>query len=263
MPRPKLNLISHFYNEEYLLPFWIEWYKKLDFDTVTLIDYDSTDQSLQILKDSCPNNWRVIPSKNKNFCAPEVDAEVNEVEKRLDGWKICLNTTEFLLPSKNLFEMGEFEATDRVAYSSLSLAIADDKDNYYPKSLKDFISGFKYGVSDYVKTLRSDRYFHNALSGNYNVGRHQCYDLPIRYPHNKMFVCWLGYYPWNEKFHKRKLQIKTRIPQSDIESNYGFQHRWPIEKINLERKKLLEDETADLLSYEDYRQAYNYAMDLL
>ena len=44
-----LTIISHFYNEEYLLPFWLNHHKKY-FTNAIMIDYDSTDNSVDIIK---------------------------------------------------------------------------------------------------------------------------------------------------------------------------------------------------------------------
>ena len=92
------TLVSHFYNEEFLLPFWIDHHKNF-FDNALLIDYGSTDSSLEIIQDRAPKNWKVVKTNNKNFDAFLVDHELMEYEKKIKGWKIALNTTEFLISS--------------------------------------------------------------------------------------------------------------------------------------------------------------------
>lgn len=91
------TLISHFYNEEMLLPYWIKHHKQI-FDHAILINHGSTDRSFDIIKEMAPE-WDVIDSSLKEFDALLTDFEVEKVEEKIRGWKVCLNTTEFLVGS--------------------------------------------------------------------------------------------------------------------------------------------------------------------
>ena len=91
----KKTLISHFYNEEFLLPWWLKHHKQI-FDHGVMIDYHSTDRSVEIIKEICPT-WTIITSRNPDFQADTIDTEVNDIESQIDGWKICLNVTEQLI----------------------------------------------------------------------------------------------------------------------------------------------------------------------
>ena len=101
----KITLISHIFNEEYLLPFWLEHHSQI-FDHGIIIDYCSTDRSVEIINKICPK-WKVVKTKNlnqngtPNFQAKLIDIEVNEIESTIDGYKMCLNATEFLICSNN------------------------------------------------------------------------------------------------------------------------------------------------------------------
>ncbi|WP_162177859.1 glycosyltransferase family 2 protein, partial [Bacillus gaemokensis] len=88
------TLISHFYNEEYLLPWWLMHHTKL-FDHGILINRGSTDRSVEICRQFAPH-WEVRNSKVPEFDAILVDQEVMEIETEVTGWKMVLNTTEFL-----------------------------------------------------------------------------------------------------------------------------------------------------------------------
>ena len=59
------TVLTHFYNEEYLLPWWLDHHKKY-FDHGILIDYASTDKSVEIIKEICPT-WTEVKSKNEFF----------------------------------------------------------------------------------------------------------------------------------------------------------------------------------------------------
>ena len=88
------TVVSHFYNEEYLLPWWLNHHKKV-FDYGIMINYASTDRSVEIIKEICPH-WLVVDSAFKEFDAILIDQEVMYYESQVPGWKICLNIPEFL-----------------------------------------------------------------------------------------------------------------------------------------------------------------------
>ena len=94
----KKTLISHFYNEAYLLPWWLKHHKEY-FDHGIMIDYHSTDNSRKIIERICPT-WEIITTRNERFEAVSVDAEVMDIESSVESWKITLNTTEFLVSTK-------------------------------------------------------------------------------------------------------------------------------------------------------------------
>ena len=82
------TLISHFRNEEYLLPYFCSHYQNLVDDAI-LINYHSTDNSVEIIKDICPH-WKIITSKDDCFDENGLEQQVEEIErsirlKRLSG----------------------------------------------------------------------------------------------------------------------------------------------------------------------------------
>src|SRR5688572_7700041 len=88
------TVLMHFYNEQYLLPWWLKHHVEL-FDHGVLIDYASTDESPDICRRLAPH-WKLVQSQNAIFDEYDVDYEVMEHEAQLPGWKMVLNTTEFL-----------------------------------------------------------------------------------------------------------------------------------------------------------------------
>ena len=89
-----LSLISHIRNEALLLPHWIAHHRPM-FDAATIIDYASTDDSLDIIRTLAPE-WRIVRSQNVDFDANDADFEVMQIEFYTPGWKVALNTTEFM-----------------------------------------------------------------------------------------------------------------------------------------------------------------------
>ena len=96
------TVICHFYNEEFLLPWFLNHHKHI-FDHGIMIDYASTDRSADIIKEICPT-WEIRPSRNEYFDPESIDQEVMDIERELTGWRIALNVTEFLYGNLDLLD---------------------------------------------------------------------------------------------------------------------------------------------------------------
>lgn len=214
--RPKTTLITHIYNEEYMLPFWLSHHKTM-FDDLIVIDYKSTDRSLELCKQYW-HNCRIIPSRNESFNAELCDKEVMDIESTIDGVKMVLNTTEFLLTEtkvENLLPKG-----DERSYSVECISPYSSK-MYEVKNNKELFQLFTSPDVVFHKD-RMDRQLHNFKNGSYSVGRHSTSNKTEQT--DKAYVIWFGYFPMNEELLKRKLQIKTKIPESDKQKKFGWQH---------------------------------------
>lgn len=221
-----MTLLCHFYNEEYLLPFWIRHHLPL-FDRAILVNYNSTDSSKSIIKKLAPD-WEIVDSRNEFFGAEEVDREIEDLERTVGGWTICLNTTEFLLCNdypRYLVNEGH------MAYGIQQYCVVG---NGEPKNQEEFYSGLMNGS---IKNGYGHRFMHKIkhVHGHwYEPGRHGLRYSPVFGTPN-MFIAHCRFYPWNEKFIKRKLQIASRIPQKDIDRKFGFQHMWTREEMEREK----------------------------
>ena len=208
------TLLTHIFNEEYLLPFWLNHHKKI-FDKIIIVDYRSTDRSIEICKSICPD-CTVITSRNLEFDAHNVDIEMMELEDSIEGIKMILNTTEFLfseIPLKELF-------TEKASYSVNAFG-AYSKKNYEVNNIKELFGNL---LNDDIVFHhdRFVRFIHNYSNGSYIVGRHIT-NNPTTIT-NKMHIIWFGYYPMNRNLLNRKLQIKQHMSQRDITWNLGRQH---------------------------------------
>ena len=98
--RSRTILLTHMRNEELLLPQWIR-HNAPHFDMAILLDYNSSDASLDIIRSQAPSTWSVVQSKYAQFECKEADEELMEIERRFpQDWKLVLTLTEFLvLPS--------------------------------------------------------------------------------------------------------------------------------------------------------------------
>lgn len=216
------TIISHFYNEEYLLPWWLEHHKKY-FNHGIMIDYASTDSSVDIISSICPD-WTIVKSRNQFFDAKLIDDEVSDIESTVTGWKTCLNTTEFLV--------GNFSVLDDTPEQELTvpcLIMVDsepEKQPTYNIPLTDQkYHGIHYKGRDPL--ARRPRLIHNKKRVEYPLGRHY-----PDYNTEELKVLWYGWSPFNRKTLDRKLQIQNRIPESDKSRGFGSQHIADEQKLN-------------------------------
>ena len=209
------SVICHFYNEEYLLPWWLNHHKKY-FDYGLMINYKSTDRSVEIIKEICPD-WQIVDSVNSEFSAAEVDDEVMYYEEQIPGWKIALNTTEFLIGKYSILKDDEVNTEIYVP----SFYFVDDSDNTIVDTNKPLYEQVTNGI-DYLDNpmLRKLRCFHNNQV-KYIPGRH----FSNFEDTTKNFVIFnYGFSPMNSDLISRKLQIQNRIPESDKRKNWGSEH---------------------------------------
>lgn len=211
----KKTIISHFYNEEYLLPWWLNHHKRF-FDHGILIDYNSTDNSKNIIKQICPK-WTVINTKNLHFDSAVIDREISIVEHSIQGWKICLNTTEFLIgdysildniQSRTQLEIGNYVFVD---IDTVSL---DTERPLYKQISKGF-----HQSQDGIKKLhlgdRANRSLHNfnirypAKGGRHFGGAESTQNLRIFY------YAYLLNIP---EMIKRKIQIQNKMSPKELKT---------------------------------------------
>ncbi len=236
------TVISHFYNEAYLLPWWLNHHKQF-FDHGIMINYNSNDSSVDIIRSICPS-WEIINTRNKCFEAQKVDDEIYDIENNIPDWRIVLNTTEFLIGKysnlNNSLSMSDIYVPSFTMIDSLdnngidsTIPLIDQKYHgayYDPRHPKDYIPR--------ARRLSNFRVKHS-------VGRH--YKKRWKFLSKDFIILWYGYSPFNEFLIQRKIQIQNNIPESDKKRGYGWQHIITeqqiidnIYKLQMHRKDLSE-----------------------
>jgi len=213
----KTTLLTNIFNEEYLLPFWLNHHKDM-FDEIIVIDYNSTDKSIEICKNICPK-CKIITTVNNYFGAKEIDEEFMSIENNIEGIKIVLNTTEFLFCEKTITDLF-IDNTRPVSYAVTAISPYSIKSYNINNNYELFTNLFNDDVVYHHD--RGTRNIHNFRNGNYTIGRHGTNNISV--PTSKAHIIWMGYYPMNDNLLKRKLQIKQNIPQKDINCGFGFHH---------------------------------------
>lgn len=234
------TVITHFYNESKLLPFWLQHHLEM-FDHGILIDHHSTDDSVAICRKWAPH-WTVVTSKLKKFDAIDTDFEVMSYEATVSGWKMVLNVTEFLhFPDfkKRLLEAqnrGVMTIRTRGAVmvdceegKGLDPSVSLIKQKHHgfieKESRKRLFNSSVLVFQNGKQTVRAfrERIIHRYLTGAYYPGRHKTF-YKINEKPEDVFTLWYGYSPWVDWNIDRKLSFSARISEEDKKQGRGVQH---------------------------------------
>jgi hypothetical protein len=253
------TVISHFFNEEYLMPWWIEHHKKL-FDHGIMIDYNSTDESRRIIEQMAPG-WQIIDSRNSEFSAIGCDQEVMEIEKSLPGWKIALNVTEFLCCEDLNELLNQAELAEQTCLQGNGIIMADPLDRQLPDPVasQSLVSQRHYGFFEKDSVLKflgfpsRGRLLHRRPDGAYHPGRHQTHHVGV-VNQPDLLILWFGFSPWNDRTISRKLGIKSRIPEADQRQGLGYHHLVDYQQLEAMRRAEA-SKARDLRTSPIYRRA--------
>lgn len=210
------TVVCHFYNEEFLLPWWLKHHRAV-FDHGMMIDYASTDQSCDIIRELCPT-WNIIPSRNQTFVSRPIDDEVEDIERDLPGWRMALNVTEFLYGNTDHL----IDSEEKLQYFVGNYVFVDMQDPACgPISLDHNIPLYKqryWGYDDFANTgmtwpqgsmHRMNRSIHNHAIGYPKLGgRHYS---GIRHSFDDLVIFYYGWADAGETGMRRKLQIQERM----------------------------------------------------
>lgn len=226
----RLTVISHFYNEEFLLPYWLK-YHTMVFDHGILIDYQSTDASLDIIRELAPH-WEIRPSRNTEFDPWALDAEVIDIEHEVKGWKTVLNTTEFMVHHdlKKAIREVEDKAPTCLAIMPAGVVMCDRSEEYnQPVDERHLFLQRHSGWFEPVPPHGArHRIIHRAYDGKYRVGRHHTFLTDVIY-RDDIYCTWWGWSPYPQ-VKNRKLQIQTRM--SETRRDLGKEHRISSEEMD-------------------------------
>ena len=248
------NLISHVFNESYLLPSWIKHHREM-FDRAVIIDYASTDGTVDVVKKYAPATWKVVSSRNSEFNAEECDREVMEIEESLLGWKIALNATEFLVfpEMRNVLKNLEARSKNAVRISGYTMVDPSDLHHESLDSEESVWSKYHFGIPEHEigltyppgETSRPvGRLLHSNTTGQYSIGRHAWHKDDGELPRSVASILWYGFSPWSPQLLSRKTQIRSRVLEEDLlaggehKSNWHFYDR--IDLIDKTRHKYME-----------------------
>jgi hypothetical protein len=244
------TVICHFFNEAYLLPWWLQHHTKL-FDYGVMIDHGSTDASADIVREMAPN-WRLVRSRLTYFDAYLTDFEVMGYEQELPGWKIALNVTEFLMPGAPLpLIEGQLQSQGRKGCAASGIIVVDHQPGVAPVPGQALPLQKHWGFDDNAVLDPNERqaagltpmpyrnrFYHCDTVGMYHPGRHRSFHHDSLIRMVDLMVFHFGYAPWNDEVVQRKTQIKAKLKPDDVKRGWGLQHMKDTAAWNAEFERM-------------------------
>lgn len=189
-----------------------------------MINYGSTDRSVDIVRELCPT-WDVIESRNAWFDPGPVDQEVMDIERSIDGWRICLTVTEQLI--------GDYSVLDNTDQDQLlipGLVFVDrerNNDLIHEQPLyeqrRDGFAYWDHGFASFSQG-RAARSIHRTAIQYPGMGRHY-----MHHTTDDLVLFYYGWCPLNEAAINRKLGMGNKVPDW---VTAGRHHTFPVEWIN-------------------------------
>ncbi len=152
-----------------------------------------------------------------------------EVEREFRGWKLVLNTTEFVVcPDLPLYvRWMEKYRPDVVGIWGYDFVIADplaERDTKVTEAPLVFQKRWGYHPGGQRSHL-----LHRAPDGQYDTGRHSS-PLVGKVLDDGFFIAWFGWSPMRS-VAGRKLQIQRRIPERDRAARLGCHHMMTVAEL--------------------------------
>lgn len=212
MSEIKTTVFCSFYNEEYLLPFWLKHHVRL-FDHGIMIDWDSTDKSVEIIKQLAPH-WEIHKSGFKHFHRSEAEACAHLHEKAVgdSSWKFFIGCTDFLFhPNLKGYLSALPSHVDGVWLSPISPV--DNVPNTPLDNNVPLVLQKTFGHIGKNEIRPTNKLIHRKKNGEWKgEGMHASY-MKNTFVAEDIFHMHLKWAPWTPEFIKRKLQVQDKMTE--------------------------------------------------
>lgn len=248
-----MYVVSHFLNEELLLPFWLRHHVPL-FDHGVMIDYGSTDRSVEIIRELAPK-WEIRKTKAPRFAEPFIGDEVMAIEQEFPttAWKAAINVTEFLVCADLRAFVSDFEKAfpNLPGFKATGVLMVDSPEEEQSELIGDapLLLQRAHGIVERrgetnpvimgvcYKPSRC-RFIHRIRHGGYLAGRHEIDpNIDLRDIDRKfglkpnwntdlgttlawqgvmpgIYVAWFGRWsPFSEVFRERTAALDLHVPR--------------------------------------------------
>ena len=237
----KKTIISHFYNEEYLLPWWLNHHKKY-FDHGILINYASTDKSVEIIN-SFPNT-EVIEWDSNGQVRDDLYLEIkNNIWKQSRGkcdYVIVGDADEFLYHDNMIDFLTRSKKNDITLFKPEGYHMIGDEDldlNYNDNLLEKVKYGIIGSSNDKLMMFNPNK----IQEINYMFGCHQANPKGIvnLYQFNDLKMLHYKYLGLKDFIPKQKLR-GDRLSEFNKQRGLGMYYLYDENKHKEEYKTFIE-----------------------
>jgi hypothetical protein len=206
------------YNEEVLLPFFIEHYRK-NFPNcvIKIYDNESTDNTCKIAKEK---NCEVISYNSSNTLSDEIYLNIkNNVWKNSNtDWNLVCDVDELCVINENDLNNEELNNTTIIKFSAYDMVNMSNDPNDI--NLNEISFGVRHSLYD--KDLLFNKKFINEI--NYQPGCHKSNPIgSVKYSSNEYKM--LHYKYIGENFIvKRYEHFKQRMSEKNKKRGWGYQY---------------------------------------
>lgn len=180
-----------------------------------------------------------------------------EIEREVSGWKMVLNTTEFLCCNNVDKFFSSLHTLNQNMYAIRMIVMIDKHDYNYSKLRYSIplVEQRYHGLFPYNPALGCAwRFIHNHLDGAYFPGRHYSRHQHIVYNYPS-FILKFYFSPWNDRAKARKLQITPTLSKMGIQM--GLQTHYGQSSDELETRFLtLNSSIQDLRNHPEFQQLF-------
>lgn len=229
---PPITLITHIWNEAFLLPYFIQHYLPL-VDRAVVVDYASVDGSTDIVRQLAPE-WEIRQSRNRYFGAQANADEIKDIESEFDGWKFVANATEFLIHE----DLRAFlrESRQDAVWAFDMCMFEPPREAAKPITPEPLYVQRRYGF--HSDDNHRGRMIHREKHGHFTcAGRHLSSLADRGRPEEALFVAWFCWSPVRYLWHRR-LAASTMAPAEDKANGIGvwacgvFHRDWYLEQVS-------------------------------
>lgn len=270
-------LISHIRNEEYMLQWWIPHHLE-KFDEAYIIDYNSTDNSLDMIREMAPH-WRIVKPFREKFDSADCDSQIFQLEqitqvKYPGAFTLALTVTEFVVGNTKFLSgiNGEYQRyilSCQMCDRDEEMFVEPDVNEslikqrtfgyaeYYDETVKGYdvynLPIWKGATGAFSELKLSPRYMRRIRNGpysTYSLGRHYWDDeSPIE---NKLKIACYYYSPITKRMIERKCKVQENIGEHDLDHKLCYQHIGITEEEIIKRMKHVRSFGRDLRDEFEY-----------
>ena len=246
--RPEVNLVTHIFNEELLLPYYIHHYAHM-IDHAVVLDYASTDRSREIVYRNAPDQWVVQESRNALFDALDVDEEVIDCERKFEpsSWKMTPTITEYFMCPNMFTALTKHKDAGHHGIMS-PLYAPNGKDEIPFEPLYPLAIQRSQIIDPQLFVFNSHGMHRTYMSHNYyGPGRH---DICVENVVQDFYYLKFKFTPWPDSLDRQD-QMKSKLAQ--LRNGFGAHHYYSREQIigEINEKRSMPSFAFDVVSSHD------------